>query len=100
LNAGVPAAPDFRKAKGKDAMASPSTFQQHLSPADMMMLDRVLRKVCISNSIGRDSADAECVAALLIQQFQQGANTEGSLMTVFDVDGDFALRVPATRLSA
>jgi hypothetical protein len=97
LKAAVPAAPRIQK--GKDAMASPSTFQQHLSPADMMMLDRVLRKVCISNSVARDSADAERVAALLIQRFQQGANTEATLMTAFDGDGDFALRVPVTRLS-
>ena len=95
--AAIPADPRIQK--GKDAMASPSTFQQHLSPADMMMLDRVLRKVCISNSIVRDSADAERVAALLIQGFQNGANTEANLMTAFDGDGDFKLRVPVTRLS-
>ena len=90
---------DARIQKGKDAMTSTSPFQQYLSPTDLTMLDRVLKKVCVRNAISGDSADAERVAALLIQGFQNGANTEANLMTAFDGDGDFKLRVPVTRLS-
>jgi len=80
-------------------MTSTSPFQQYLSPTDLTMLDRVLKKVCVRNALSGGSADAERVAALLIQGFQNGANTEANLMTAFDGDGDFKLRVPVTRLS-
>jgi hypothetical protein len=80
-------------------MASTSPFQQYLSPTDMTMLDRVLKKVCVRNSIAGGSADAKRVAALLIREFQHGANTEANLMTAFDGDGDFKLNVPVSRLS-
>ena len=95
--AAIPADPRIQK--GKDAMTSTSPFQQYLSPTDLTMLDRVLKKLCVRNSISGDSADAERVAVLLIQGFQSGANTEANLMTAFDGDGDFKLRVPVTRLS-
>jgi hypothetical protein len=65
----------------------------------MTMLDRVLKKVCAGNSIVGGSADAQRVAALLIREFQHGAKTEANLMTAFDGDGDFKLRVPVSRLS-
>ena len=95
--AAIPADPRIQK--GKDAMTSTSPFQQYLSPTDLTMLDRVLKKVCVRNALSGGSADAERVAALLIQGFQNGANTEANLMTAFDGDGDFKLRVPVTRLS-
>jgi hypothetical protein len=83
--------------KGKDAMASTSPFQQYLSPTDMTMLDRVLKKVCVRNSIPGGSADAEHVAALLIRKFQHGANTETNLMTA-RWRRRFQTEVPVSRL--
>jgi RNA-binding protein YlmH len=80
-------------------MASTSPFQQYLSPTDVTMLDRMLKKVCVRNSIAGGSADAERVAALLIREFQYGANAEANLMTAFNGDGDFKLGVPVGRLS-
>ena len=80
-------------------MASTSPFQQYLSSTDMTMLDRVLEKVCVRNSITGGSADAERVAALLIREFQHGVNAEADLMTAFVGDGDLKLHVPVTRLN-
>lgn len=80
-------------------MASTSPFQQYLSLTDMTMLDRVFKEVCVRSSIADGSPDAERVAALLIREFQHGANTEANLMTAFDGDVDFKLRVPVSRLS-
>jgi hypothetical protein len=80
-------------------MTSTSLYQQHLSPTDMTMLDRVLRKICARESIAGGSADAERVAALLIREFQVGANTEANLVTAFGSGGNLKLRVPVGRLS-
>lgn len=57
----------------------------------MTMLDRMLEKACVRNSIAGGSADAERVATLLIREFQYGATTEAKLMTAFNGDGDFKL---------
>lgn len=51
------------------------------------MLDRVFKEV--RSSIADGSPDAERVAALLIREFQHGANTEANLMTAFDGDVDW-----------
>lgn len=80
-------------------MVSTPPHRQYLSPTDMTMLDRVLKRVCVRNSIAGGSADAERVAALLIREFQHGANTEINLMTAFEGDGGFKLSVPVSRLS-
>ncbi|MFU0507486.1 hypothetical protein [Pseudaminobacter sp. NGMCC 1.201702] len=80
-------------------MASTPPHQQYLSPTDMTMLDRVLKEACVRSSIADGSPDAGRVAALLIREFQHGAKTEANLMTAFEGDGDFKLRVPVSRLS-
>jgi hypothetical protein len=80
-------------------MAFTSQNQQHLSSADMTMLDRVLERVCVGNSITGGSADAQRVAALLIREFQHGVNNEADLVAAFTGDGDLKLHVPVTRLS-
>ncbi|PSJ54222.1 hypothetical protein [Kumtagia ephedrae] len=55
------------------------------------MLDRVFKEV--RSSIADGSPDAERVAALLIREFQHGANTEANLMTAFDGDVDLVSRL-------
>lgn len=57
----------------------------------MTMLDRVFKEV--RSSIADGSPDAERVAALLIREFQHGANTEANLMTAFDGDVDLVSRL-------
>ena len=57
-------------------MSSQLKSQQHLTPANMAMIERALAKVRLLYEFDRHSEDEAQAAAVMIGEFQRGNNLE------------------------
>ncbi|MHA6642141.1 hypothetical protein [Mesorhizobium sp. A623] len=64
-------------------MSSPSRSQQHLTPANLAMIEHALARVRLLYEFDRHSQDEKQLAAVMIGEFQRGNNTEDGLVAVF-----------------
>lgn len=68
-----------------------SNHQQHLTPENMMMIERVLMRVRSLYNLKEGSAEERQVAAVMVGEFQIGNTTENGLFNVFLGPTDTAL---------
>lgn len=64
-------------------MSSRSKFQQHLTSANMAMIERALARVRLLYEFGPRSAEESHVAAVMIAEFQRGNIEEDGLVALF-----------------
>ncbi len=62
---------------------SSTRFQQHLTPANMAMIERALGKVRLLYDLERHSPEEEQVASIMVGEFQRGTVREVDLVAVF-----------------
>lgn len=80
-------------------MPSQSTPQQHLTPANMSMIERALARVRRLYNFNRHSEDETQAASVMIGEFQRGNSSEDGLVAVYlGVSGAANLAVAEIRL--
>lgn len=64
-------------------MSSRSKFQQHLTSANMAMIERALARVRLLYEFDPRSAEEARIAAVMVAEFQRGNIEEDGLVAVF-----------------
>jgi hypothetical protein len=83
-------------------MSSRPESQQHLTPANMAMIERALVRVGLLYKFRRHSEDESQIAAVMVGEFQRGNDTEDGLLAVFSGNPDttaIALQIAQMRVS-
>ena len=62
-------------------MSAPEGITQYMTPSDLMLMKRVLDRLCKENAIPPSGPRANRIAARIVRKYQDGARDEAALVS-------------------